>query len=106
MIGAVPPPSSRGEFTFKVTYRVKGTAGSAVLTYRNARGGTEQTSARLPWELSFDAKGGLFLYVSAQNESTTGSVTCEILLDDETRTSSTSSGAYVIAECSNAAERN
>jgi hypothetical protein len=89
-----------------VTYRVKGTAGSAVLTYRNARGGTEQSSVRLPWELSFDAKGGLFLYISAQNESTTGSVTCEILLDDETRTSSTSSGAYVIAECSNAAERN
>jgi hypothetical protein len=105
-IAAAPPGSSRGEFTFKVTYRVKGTAGTAVLTYRNARGGTEQSSEHLPWELSFDAKGGLFLYVSAQNEGTTGSVTCEILLDDETRTSSTSSGAYVIAECSNAAERN
>jgi hypothetical protein len=103
---AVPPGSSRGEFTFKVTYRIKGTAGSAVLTYRNARGGTEQSSVRLPWELSFDAKGGTFLYISAQNESTSGSVTCEILLDDESRTSSTSSGAYVIAECSNAAERN
>jgi hypothetical protein len=105
-VAAAPPGSGRGEFPFKVTYRVKGTAGSAVLTYRNARGGTEQSNARLPWELSFDAKGGLFLYVSAQNEGTSGSVTCEILLDGETRTSSTSSGAYVIAECSNAAERN
>jgi hypothetical protein len=97
---------SRGEFTFKVTYRVKGTAGSVALTYRNAKGGTEQGSVRLPWEMSFDAKGGSFLYVSAQNQSASGSVTCEILLDDESRTSSTSNGAYVIAECSNAAERN
>jgi hypothetical protein len=61
---------------------------------------------RVPWEASFDAKGGSFLYVSAQNEATAGSVTCEILLDGESRTTSTSSGAYVIAECSNAAERN
>jgi hypothetical protein len=108
--GAPPPagprPAARGEFTFKVTYRVKGTAGSAKLTYRNAEGGTVQTSVRVPWESSFDAKGGSFLYVSAQNEATAGSVTCEILLDGESRTTSTSSGAYVIAECSNAAERN
>jgi len=89
-----------------VTYRVKGTSGVAVLTYRNAMGGTEQASVRLPWELSFDAKGGTFLYVSAQNQGVLGSVTCEILLDEESRTTSTSSGAYVIAECSNAAERN
>ncbi|HLE43931.1 MAG TPA: hypothetical protein VJB36_07940, partial [Methylomirabilota bacterium] len=71
----------------------------------NARGGTEQASVRLPWEMSFDAKGGSFLYVSAQNHGVAGSVTCEILLDDENRTNSTSTGAYVVAECSNAAER-
>jgi hypothetical protein len=100
------PAPSRGEFTYKVTYRVRGTAGAVALTYRNAQGGTEQSSVRLPWELSFDAKGGSFLYVSAQNQGATGSVTCEILLDDESRTTSTSNGAYVIAECSNAAERN
>jgi len=105
-VAATRPGSSRGEFTYKVTYRVKGTSGGAVLTYRNAMGGTEQASVRLPWELSFDAKGGSFLYVSAQNQGVLGSVTCEILLDDESRTTSTSSGAYVIAECSNAAERN
>jgi len=110
--GAVPgpplgaPPGGRGEFTFKVTYRVKASAGSAKLTYRNAEGGTVQTSARVPWETSFDARGGSFLYVAAQNQGATGSVTCEILLDGESRTTSTSSGAYVIAECSNAAERN
>jgi hypothetical protein len=99
-------PGARGEFTVKVTYRVKGSAGAAHLTYRNAEGGTVQTSVRLPWEVTFDAKGGTFLSVSAQNQGTSGSVTCEIMLDGESRTTSTSSGAYVIAECSNSADRN
>src|SRR5262249_13952996 len=98
-------PGSRGEFTFNVTYRVSGTAGAARLTYRNAEGATVQSTVRIPWESSFDAKGGTFLYVSAQNQGATGSVVCEILLDGERRTSSTSTGAYVVAECSNAAER-
>jgi Mycobacterium membrane protein len=103
---AVARPGARGEFTVKVTYRVKGTAGAANLTYRNPEGGTVQTSVRLPWEVSFDAKGGTFLSVSAQNQGVSGSVTCEILLDGDSRTTSTSNGAYVIAECSNSAERN
>jgi Mycobacterium membrane protein len=104
-LAARPPGPSRGEFTFKVTYRVKGTAGSVALTYRNAQGATQQSSVRLPWEVSFDARGGSFLYISAQNQSASGSVTCEIALEEETRTTSTSTGAYVIAECSNSADR-
>jgi hypothetical protein len=32
-------------------------------------------------------------------------VTCEILLEEVTRSTTTASGAYVIAECANAAER-
>jgi hypothetical protein len=43
--------------------------------------------------------------VSAQNKQNWGAVTREILIDGETRTNSTSSGAFVIAECSNAADR-
>jgi hypothetical protein len=109
-VPAPPPPPTgggvaRSQFTYKVTYRVLGSAGAAALTYRNVQGGTEQTRVRLPWEISFDAKGGSFLYVSAQNPGVEGSVTCEIALDDEVRTRSTSTGAYVIAECSNAAEK-
>jgi hypothetical protein len=101
-----PGPSvSRGEFTFKVSYRVSGSAERVDLTYRDAQGGTQQTSAPLPWQHTFDARGGSFLYVSAQNKQNWGSVTCEILIDGETRTNSTSSGAFVIAECSNAADR-
>ena len=97
--------STRPELTFKVTYRVKGTAGSVMLTFRDPQRGTVQRSARLPWEVSFDARDGAFLHVSAQNEGADGSVTCEIEMDGESRTISTSTGAYVIADCSNMAER-
>jgi hypothetical protein len=97
--------TSRGEFTFKVTYRVKGTAAGVMLTFRDPQRGTVQSTARLPWEVSFDAGGGAFLYVSAQNQGVDGSVSCEIEMDGESRTVSTSTGAYVITECSNMAER-
>jgi hypothetical protein len=99
---AAPAPAG----SYKVTYRVRGTAGRVALTYRNREGATEQSTVGLPWQVSFDARrGNSFLYVSAQNQDAAGSVTCEILLGDETRSSSTVSGAYVIAECANAAER-
>jgi hypothetical protein len=91
--------------TYKVTYRVRGTAGRVALTFRTGQGGTEHSVVPLPWQTSFDARGGSFLYVSAQNQDSTGSVTCEILLEEETRATSTASGAYVIAECANAADR-
>jgi hypothetical protein len=91
--------------TYKVTYRVRGSAGRVALTYRTGQGGTEHSVVPLPWQTSFDARGGSFLYVSAQNQDSTGSVTCEILLGEETRATSTASGAYVIAECANAADR-
>jgi hypothetical protein len=94
------PPGS-----YKVTYRVRGTAGRVGLTYRNREGATEQSTVPLPWQVSFDASRGSFLYLSAQSKEATGSVTCEILLGEETRSTSTVSGAYVIAECVNAAER-
>ena len=44
--------------TFKVTYRVRGTAGRVALTYRNREGATEQSTVPLPWQVSFDARAG------------------------------------------------
>jgi len=87
-----------------VTYRVTGTATEARITYRNERGGTQQTAARVPWELSLEARAGNFLYVSAQNQGASGSVGCDILVDGEVRTTATSTGAYVVAECSEAGD--
>jgi hypothetical protein len=83
-----------------VTYRMTGTAYSASLTYQNASGGTEQKDARLPWEWSFAAVNGQFVYISGQNRGTAGAVTCAILLDGAIVKTSTSDGAYKIASCS------
>jgi len=86
--------------SYKITYRVSGTAKGASLTYANAQGGTEQIEVKIPWQQSFTVKKGAFLYLSAQNIGESGSVTAEILLDGRAWKSSTSSGAYVIASCS------
>jgi len=86
--------------TYRVTYKVTGTASRAFLTYENEQGGTEQTEVSIPWQQSMTVKRGAFLYLSAQNEGKTGSVTCEIWIDEVKWKESTSSGAYVIASCS------
>jgi hypothetical protein len=98
------PGSARAEFTHKVTYRVTGTAPDASITYRNAKGGTQQTAGRIPWEVTFESRAGNFLYVSAQNQGASGSVSCDIVVDGAVKTTATSTGAYVIAECSEADE--
>jgi hypothetical protein len=41
-------------------------------------------------------------YVSAQNQGASGSVSCDIVVNDEVKTTATSTGAYVVAECSEA----
>jgi hypothetical protein len=99
-----PPGGARAEFAHKVVYRVSGTAAEASITYRNAKGGTQQTAGRMPWELTFDSRAGNFLYVSAQNQGASGSVSCDIMVDGVVKTSASSTGAYVIAECSEANE--
>ncbi len=50
----------------EVVYQVDGTAKYANLTLTNKDGGKEQNQVKLPFELKFYAKGGQFLYLSAQ----------------------------------------
>jgi hypothetical protein len=50
----------------EVVYEVDGTAKYANLTLANRDGGKEQSQVKLPFELKFYAKGGQFLYLSAQ----------------------------------------
>jgi hypothetical protein len=64
----------------QVQYRVDG-AYKASLTYRNATGGTDQITVKLPWELTFTGQPGQFAYLSAQNTEDWGSIECTILLD-------------------------
>ena len=48
----------------------------------------------------FTSHDGRFLYVSAQNQNNSGSVTTKIYVDGKQKKESTSSGAYVIATSS------
>jgi len=50
----------------EVVYEVDGTAKYVNLTLTNPQGGKEQNQVKLPFELKFYAKGGQFVYLSAQ----------------------------------------
>ncbi|MCI0728860.1 MAG: hypothetical protein L0332_19390 [Chloroflexi bacterium] len=104
---------------YRIKYAVTGTASRASLTYSNAQGGTEQITVELPWESDMGYfPAGDFVYISAQNDSESGSVICEIwqrpdnpswsgsLRTDqvfEKAKTSTSQGAFAIASCDGSA---
>ena len=84
-----------------VAYSVSGTASTVSITIENADGGVSQFSGvSVPWGTGFKGMPGDFVYVSAQNQGNSGSVTATIRIDGETFKTSTSSGAYVIATAS------
>jgi hypothetical protein len=86
---------------YDVTYSVTGTAAAVNLTIENEDSGTSQFSDEpLPWEYSFTGESGAFVYVSAQNQTDTGSVTATIYCDGDKLKTSTSTGAYVITTAS------
>jgi len=83
---------------YAVEYRVTGSAPSVSVTYENASRGTSQaTGCGLPWTYSFEGYRNQFVYISAQNEGESGTVTASIYVDGKCYWTSTSSGAYVIA---------
>lgn len=88
-----------------VTYRLQGTARTVDITMRNAQGNTEQLSnVALPWTKPLrNVDCGEFLYLSAQNQGTFGSVKCSISLNGTVIEEAESSGRYVIATCSGSA---
>lgn len=82
-------------------YEITGSAQSVSVTLSNATGGTEQESdVYLPHTYSYDNFPNYFLYISAQNNGETGSVTATIRVNGKVVKTSTSSGAYVIASAS------
>lgn len=85
----------------KVRYQVS--CGSCDMTYENNQGGTEQHSMSGSWHLDMDMNHGQFMYISAQNNNASGSVTVSILCDGSVFKTSNSSGAYVIATASGSA---
>lgn len=89
-----------------VGYSVDGTARSVDITMNNKQGNTEQLDdVPLPWHgYVGELDCGAFVYVSAQNQGETGTVTCEIVVGSAVLETATSSGSYVIASCSGRVE--
>jgi len=91
-----------------VTYRVRGTASSVSLVYREPDGKTERKQIRIPldsvWQLSFAVRDGTPVYLAAETLDDGGSVTCEIMVNDRTTIEKTVEGPRRSAICSGAAE--
>jgi Mycobacterium membrane protein len=94
---------SSGQLAFTVTYKVTGTASKPTISYNNGTGGTEQnTAVILPWQQSYSFNSGSFfgtLVVTTAYQDT-GSVTCQILVNDKVVKQATSSGSLAITTCS------
>jgi hypothetical protein len=77
-----------------------GSAATVDVTYQDADGDTaQQSGVRVPWSHSV-GRGSDFLYISAQNQGSSGSVTCSIRNNGRVVKQATSSGAYVICTAS------
>ena len=96
--GVCAPVGNELSKSYWVTYDVTGSAWTVDITYTNGDGGTSQLSGvMLPWRTSFSAGTLSFVYVAAQNQGETGTVTVTIYRDGEEFKTTTSYGAYVIA---------
>ncbi len=84
-----------------VRYEVTGSADTANITYENNSGGISQvTNVPLPWSTAFSGDPEDYVYLSAQNQGETGSITVTIFKDGEVFKRATSEGSFVIASVS------
>lgn len=82
----------------KIRYEVH--CGTCDLTYSNSSENTEQRSMSGFWSYDFSGTSGQFVYISAQNNANSGTVSVQILRNGGVMKSASSSGAYVIATAS------
>ena len=99
---AVPAPSesSSPSGVLSVRYVVTGDTNTANVTYRNAQGEREQVRVGVPWTISFEARKGAPLYLSARNAKAYGSISCEIFVNGTSVRHVSSEGGYKTASCS------
>ncbi|MBV5296322.1 MAG: hypothetical protein JZU58_28615 [Curvibacter lanceolatus] len=84
-----------------ITYTVTGSVtDKAMVTYKTSSGATIQSTVALPWSYFSSFNKGDFLYVSAQNQSSSGTVITEITGSVGTLAYAGSSGPYGIATAS------
>lgn len=82
-------------------YRISGSAATADLTYQNSMGTTSQRqNTALPASLSFPVFNGGYVYISAQNGASTGTITVSIYRRGQLFSTNTASGSYAIATAS------
>lgn len=94
----------------KVVYEVEGTAKSVDITIETPSGTSQQQNLKVPLKskdghvgLRFEMERGDFVYIAAQNQGSSGTVTCRITVDGVIVSKVTSSGAYAIASCDGSA---
>ena len=88
-------------YEYKVEYKIWGSATSVFITLSNSTGGTEQYSdVILPKVYSYSYFSDNFLYISAQNNGSSGTVNVECYYEGVLKDSAHSEGAYVIATAS------
>jgi hypothetical protein len=101
----VSTPGTPSTTAPSVIYKIEGTANTVDVTLNNPTGGTEQYSnVAVPVQYSYDSFSDNFVYISAQNNGETGTVTVSIYVNNNLFKTSTSSGAYVIATASGSIE--
>lgn len=90
-----------------VVYEVEGTAAYVDITLSTPSGTRQQSGVGLPLTNKTGSEGlvvkmapGEFAYISAQNGTDTGTVTCRITAGETVIAENSSSGSYVIASCS------
>ncbi|MGM0628025.1 MAG: MmpS family transport accessory protein [Candidatus Fermentibacterota bacterium] len=92
-------PLRRG--SIEVEYEVTGSAYSVDVTYENSGGSTSREyGVGVPWSYRFSADPGDYVYISAQNTGTYGTVTVAIYIDGEIYEAETSERAYCTATAS------
>lgn len=89
-----------------VKYTVFGTAGRVDVTLENDSGGSEQHGdMAVPYTYYGRFEPGDFVYISAQNQGTSGTLTCAIWVGDTVVSSGKASGAYSICSASGSVGR-
>jgi len=87
-----------GVSTPDVRYEVIGSSNSANILWFNAQGGIEQGDYNLPFRKNFSFSNGEYASLVATSYDS-GSVTCQIWVNDKLWKESTSSGAYSVVSC-------
>ena len=74
--------NSRPEGYRSITYRVEGTASTAVVTYTQPDGSkTDLIEIAVPWQKTIDFPTGMIVVLTVGNPTQTGDLRCKLLLD-------------------------